>query len=272
MRSAVTKPYLDPAKTYQNWELFYVRNSTTITIGSGQTFPTLAAAWNYVRNARVATAAYLHLSIVTSNGQLKESFDAPLNLDMDTGSQVSIIGDNAANIQLTFETSNGLVIDSGHNFGSISNITLTGGATSSAVYATTSGSITNLDNIDINGFNRQIDAEQSGRLAFGPNIVETSCIDFGCYVDDGGSVTFANEGLTFSGNPRIRAGLYADRGGRIVAEGAFITNAGDGVIALDGSTVDVQNSTFSGCTKRLRSLLNRVHKRGRQQFRRRQQL
>src|ERR1700722_19849529 len=74
---AVTKPYLDPSKTYKNWELFYVRNNTTIAVGVGQTFPTLAIAWNYVRNCRVAMAAYLHLSIVTSGGALNESFTEP---------------------------------------------------------------------------------------------------------------------------------------------------------------------------------------------------
>ena len=38
---AVTKPYLDPSKTYQNWEMFYVRNNTTIPVGYKQTFPIL---------------------------------------------------------------------------------------------------------------------------------------------------------------------------------------------------------------------------------------
>src|ERR1700734_4122366 len=78
---AVTKPYLDPSKTYENWELFYVRSGTTIPIGSGQSFPTIAVAWNYVRNCRVATAAYLHLGIVTTSSNFNESFSAPLNLD-----------------------------------------------------------------------------------------------------------------------------------------------------------------------------------------------
>src|ERR1700722_19506374 len=97
-QAAVTKPYLDPSKTYKNWELYYVRNNTTIPVGVGQAFPTLAIAWNYVRNCHVAEAAYLHLSIVTTAGDLSETFTAPFSLDMMYGSQVSIIGDNAANI------------------------------------------------------------------------------------------------------------------------------------------------------------------------------
>ena len=35
---AVIKPYIDPSKYYQNWEMFYVRNNTTIAVGAGQTF------------------------------------------------------------------------------------------------------------------------------------------------------------------------------------------------------------------------------------------
>ncbi len=65
----VSTPYLDPSKTYKNWELFYVRSSTTLPIGVGQTFPDLATAWTYAHNARVAQGAYLHLSIVTSGWQ-----------------------------------------------------------------------------------------------------------------------------------------------------------------------------------------------------------
>src|ERR1700722_15542065 len=114
--AAVTKPYLDPSKTYKNWEMFYVRNNTTIPIGPGQTFPDLLTAWTYVKNARVATSAYLHLSIVTTNGLLIESFSAPLNLDMVNGSQVSIIGDTITNVQLSFQNSDGLTIDSNHSF------------------------------------------------------------------------------------------------------------------------------------------------------------
>ncbi len=75
---AVTTPFLDPSKNYQHWELYSVRNNTTIPIGVGQTFPNLQIAWNYVRNCRIAQAAYLHLSIVTSGGDFSETFSAPL--------------------------------------------------------------------------------------------------------------------------------------------------------------------------------------------------
>src|ERR1700722_10721366 len=55
----VTTPYLDPSKSYGNWELYDVRNNTTLLIGFGQPFPSLDIAWNYCQNARIAKAAYL---------------------------------------------------------------------------------------------------------------------------------------------------------------------------------------------------------------------
>lgn len=114
--TAVTKPYLDPSKTYADWELSYVRNNTSVLIGMGEPFPNLFTAWNYVRNARVAGAAFLHLNIVTTGGNLNETFSAPLSLDHESGGQISIVGDNVNNIQLSFPNGNALTIDSGHNF------------------------------------------------------------------------------------------------------------------------------------------------------------
>ena len=72
--TAVTKPYQDPSKYYKEWQLYYVRNNTTLSIGAGQTFPTLATAWTYIQNCHVADGAYLHLSISTTNAELVENF------------------------------------------------------------------------------------------------------------------------------------------------------------------------------------------------------
>ena len=86
---AVTKPYQDPSKYYKEWQLYYVRNNTTLSIGAGQTFPTLATAWTYIQNCHVADGAYLHLSISTTNGELVENFSAPFLLDQISGSAIS---------------------------------------------------------------------------------------------------------------------------------------------------------------------------------------
>ncbi len=50
---------------------------------------------------------YLHLSIVTTQGDFSESLNNAILLDMDNGSQISLMGDNASNIQLSFANTNG---------------------------------------------------------------------------------------------------------------------------------------------------------------------
>lgn len=264
---AVTKPYLDPSKTYENWEMFYVRNNTTLTIGIGQTFPDLATAWNYVHNARIAEGAYLHLSIVTTQGDFSESLNNPISLDMDNGSQVSIIGDNASNIQLTFPNTNGFNIDSGHSLGSISGLTLAGGNTSYAISATTSGSIANVSDLNITGFNYQIYADQTSNLNFGMGITLTHCFNYGCFADNGATIVFPQGGLSVTGPAGAGACLLALRGGRITAEqstmlfgynganasyagfidilGSTITNANVGVVAINNGTVEATSCVFT---------------------------
>ncbi len=242
----VTKPYLDPSKTYSHWELFYVRNNTTIPVGIGQTFPTLTIAWNYVRNCRVAMAAYLHLNISSSGGNYTESFSAPLSLDHNSGSQVSIIGDDAANISLNFPNSTGLSIDSGHSFASVSNITLSGGPNFWGVYAGSTASILNLNGINITGFDYQIYAEQSSKIVCGAGMVLTNCHDDGCYSIDGASVTF-NNGLDFTGNNSAGAGLDAENGGRIYAVNATITSTYRGALATYGGIIQCNDAVFTSC-------------------------
>ncbi len=248
--TAVTKPYLDPSKTYANWELFYVRSNTTIPIGVGQTFPSLAIAWNYVRNARVATAAYLHLNIVTTGGSLNESFSTPLNLDMDTGAQVSIIGDNSGNIQLNFLSSSGLTIDTSHCLGAIGNISLLGSNHGIGIDAESGASISNLYDINIDGFSFQIYAIESANLIFSSDIVLTnglSCV----YADVGSSLTFSLAALTATSGSG-GSGISASRGSRILAQQATVQGGTYGALSSYGSVVDVSNSSFTKLLKRLR--------------------
>ncbi len=224
--------------------MFYVRNGTTIPIGAGQTFPTLAIAWKYVHNARVATDAYLHLSIVTSGGSLSESFSAPLNLDMVNGSQVSMIGDNFSDIQLAFPSSSGLTIDSDHSFGTVSGISLNGGNGHQGIYSGTGGAILNISNIGINGFNYQMYAESRGSLVCGTGLQLLNCYNYGCYADNG-SIIIAYQGLNFSGSPGDGVGLVATHNGFIDCEGSSIANDDQCVVASYGGTIDVSYSAIS---------------------------
>lgn len=244
---AVTKPYLDPSKTYKNWELYYVRNNTTITVGVGQTFPDLLTAWTYVRNCHIAEAAYLHLSIVTTGGNLDETFSAPLNLDHTSGAQIAIQGDNASKITLSFPGSNGLVIDSGHSFGTISNVSLVGGTAFSGIYAGTNGSFTYLTNISVNGFDYNVYAEQLGTVIFGDNIEMSNCYNFGCFANTGACISFSPGQLSLTGDSGIGFCLEAVHGARIIAENATVSASGVGVIAAWGGGVDVDGAAITNC-------------------------
>lgn len=244
---AVTKPYIDPSKFYQNWELFYVRNNTTLVVGVQQTFPNLAVAWNYVRNCRVAPAVYLHLSISTANGLLNESINTQLNLNSDSGSQISIIGDSEANITLTFPYSSGFYLDTNHAFGSISHLTLVGTLSGGVgIYAGTGASYADIDNVGIGSFGQNILAEHSATIVFGENISISGGAVQGCTADTGASVEFYGGALTATGDSMTgKEELYAAHGGRISAEYSNIQDVYTAAYASNGGYVDVSHSTFT---------------------------
>jgi hypothetical protein len=242
---AVTKPYLDPSKTYQSWEMFYVRSNTTILIGVGQAFPDLATAWKYVQNARIAEAAYLHLNIVTTGGVFNQSFTAPFSLDHASGSQISIIGDNASNINLDFTTSNGFTIDTNHSLGSLSHFSMLGSTNFTGISASTGASIANLDHIGITGFNTAVSASSSSNLTFGADITITSPSFYGCAATNNASISFPSQELTCSGTSGTLASLYAATGGQISAEGASLTNSFYEADAEWGGNIDVTNASIS---------------------------
>ncbi len=257
--ATVSKPYLDPSKTYANWELFFVRSNTTITIGTGQPFPTLAVAWKYVQNARIAEASYLHLSIVTTGGAHTETFSAPLSLDHNSGSQVSIIGDNASNVTLSFPNTNGLTLDYGHSLGSISAITLAGGSTSDGIYGTSGAVFCNIDHLNLTGFYNQVDLEQGSSLSFGTGIAMTGCQNDGILLDDS-SLFVAPGGLNFTGAYLLGAGIQAAHGSHAIAQNCTFSYSSVCVVATQESMVDVRESTFvdgeRDCVSSLNSYLD----------------
>ncbi len=243
---AVTKPYIDPSVSYKNWELFYVRNNTTLVIGVQQAFPDLATAWTYARNSRVAPSVYLHLSISTADGLLNESFNSPLNLDSNSGSQVSIIGDSEANITLTFPNTSGFYLDTNHAFGSISHVSLVGTlGGGDGIYAGTGASYADIDNASIKGFGINIYAGQCATIFLDQNITLASSGSQVCLADTGASIIFY-EGVTTTGTS---AGgtedLYANHGGRISAEYSNIQDVYTAAYASNGGYVDVSHSTFT---------------------------
>jgi hypothetical protein len=234
---------LSPAQDYTNWELYYVRANTTLTIGALQPFPSLKAAWTYAQNAKVADGAYLHFYMSSAHsGPYSESFAAPLLLDHSSGARIAILGDGATDT-LSFGATNGIIIDTGHSLNTISSLTISGAGTD-GVKVDFAASLSNLSACTVTGFNNGVHALQGGSVSIsGGNF--SSIHDNCCWAESSGNITVAS-GLTISGiNTTSEVAFSADLGGSISAEYATVGNVYAGATAENGGVIDVRNSTIS---------------------------
>ncbi len=195
------------------------------------------------------------IDIVTTGGDFIETFNAPLSLDHSSGSQVSIIGDNVNHITLRFPNTGGLTLDNLHDFGTIQSIALIGGANGNGISAGTGAVYSNIGYCLISGFDTQVDLEQNSSLNFGSGIVMSNCLNNGIHLD-ASSLFVANGALNFVGNGAFGAGIAAQHGSRVVAQGSIFNSGGYGVIAYNDSVIDVTNSTFSNCGRDCGSFFN----------------
>jgi hypothetical protein len=85
--AAVTTPYLDPSTSYKNWELFNVRNNTTLIVGVGQPFPTLETAWKFALNTTISSGVGLAIEISTAKGAYSETETNTLVLNHNFGNR-----------------------------------------------------------------------------------------------------------------------------------------------------------------------------------------
>ncbi len=235
-----------PTSAYGSWELNFVRSNTTILIGAGQPFANLEYAWLFAHNARVADAAYLHFDIVTTKGNFNENFITAFSLDHGSGADVSIIGDNLTNINLTFPNGDGFDIDSGHSFASLSNLSINGQVANHGVSATSGGSILNVSGLSISGFGRSLNAATNGSLVIGAEMQYASFV-YACTADYDGSI-MAPYISVYGNASSSSAGLVAAHGGVINASNSSLTNLGAGALATNGGIIDMGASQVSGCT------------------------
>jgi hypothetical protein len=244
----VTTPYLDPSKTFANWELNEVRNNTTLTIGTGQTFPTLTAAWTNALNCRVAQGVYLHLSIVTTKGDFTENFTSAFSLDHGSAAGISIIGDQTANINLNFPNTNGFTIDSGCTFGALENYTLTQNpeANEQGVSLSQNSTITLVNNISFVGSTDPIYADTGSNVTGGSGLQFTSFSGAGAIVTATNGATATMNGLNITGQ-FIGPGILAQLGGHIIAQGAEVSEFAYGAEATEGGVIDLTNANISHC-------------------------
>jgi hypothetical protein len=260
----------NPSSDYTDWELNLVRSNTTLTIGAGQTFPTLTSAWNYALNAKVADGAYLHFYISSQNGNYSQQLTAPLLLDHASGARIAILGDNPANDTLSF-TANGIIVDTGHSLNTISGLGIYGSNNGSdGIKVDDEASIALLANTKLTLFGNAVHVLQGGSVTINSDVtfpfIETYC----GLAETGGSIV-ARSGLTISGGSTTgsQTGFGAVHGGIVSAENCTFTKiaaAADayqgGVIDLLGSminqvpsgilcrggVIDCRTATFFGCT------------------------
>ncbi len=262
----VISHYLDPSKTYANWELYYVRSSTSVLIGQGQPFPDLATAWTYAKNCHIAEGAYLHLTISSADGPLSENLGNGLNLDHPSGANISIIGDSPGSIVLT--SLNGLQLDTGHSIALISGIELKGSkygmgtgllvtgnasvgmlSNASITYSAVSieaiegGRIHCASSVNLTDFYTAVSATKGGGVVFDPNLVITGT----GYVGQCTALSVAWSGYIEAPNVTIsqcETAIDCTEDGDAMVHYAQIYLNDYGIVAIEKGHVDAEYSSF----------------------------
>jgi len=231
---------------YDEWELWEVRANSNVMIGSGQTFTTFPAAWAYVQNARIAEGAYLHLYISTAKMAFSENFTSPVNLNHPFGANISIIGDNQADVNLSFSAT-GFTLDSGHSIALISGMTLTGSQTGSAIQLIGNASIKAVTNVPISLFRIGIDSQQ-GSSIYCDKYVTITQFGTAASAQDNASVVFEDGAIFSDGNLAGSNGLYEAFGGYIQAKSSYLTGCVNGVQATQGGVVNIEGAKLDNNT------------------------
>lgn len=238
-------PY--PSNAYGYWELNFVRSNTTLTVGNKQGFANLVYAWQFARNARIADAAYLHINIVTTAGDFSESFSTPFSLDHGSGALISIIGDHAGNISLSFPKGNAFQLDNGHSFGTVSNLSIAGPGPESTYgqgfSLLNSAAFGELTNTTITNFATGVYAYEGASVYMGSDPI----IACGTAITSDQAASVSVGGLNLTLPTPGSVGLYADHNGIIIAEDSAFTSPeqnGTAVKAENGGVIDVNSSTF----------------------------
>ncbi len=238
----------NPATTYANWELNYVRSNTTLMIGTGQTFPTLAAAWTYAGYSRVADGAYLHFYISSAHGSYSESFAAPFLLDHGSGARIAILGDLPAEVVLNFNNTNGLIVDTGHSINTISGLTiqnLSGMPTGDGLKVDLDATVSSVQNTNILGFQHGVHVTQNATATLTSTV---SILDYGydaCLVETAGSIVIS--GMSIPASIPGSWGLGAQTGGVISASNVSIEGAEVGVGSESDGVVYLLNCNIQSC-------------------------
>jgi hypothetical protein len=240
--SAVPANAANPATNPTDWALDQVKSDTTLLIGQGQTFGTLQQAWSFISNARVGDGVYLHLYISTAKGNFDDTFTAPFLIDHQSGARIAIIGDNVNNIELDFESSNGIIIDTGHSFNTVSNLTIysENGGNRDGVKADFDATISALSGVVIEDFQNGVHVTQNASVSvFGATLV-TGNYTNAFFAETAGSIVIPNGiALVPTG---LSTAFEADDGGLIIAPNCNIIGGEDAAEASYGAFIDINTS------------------------------
>ncbi len=254
-----------PTSDYTDWELNYVRSNTTLMIGTGQTFPTLAAAWTYTLNAKIADGSYLHLYISSANGDFDEQFSAPLLLDQASGSRIAILGDSQTKDTIDFNNTNGLIIDTAHSINTLSGFTLSNEGNPSNSYdglkINSQANITAVSNLTISDFGNCVYAAQDSSASIDSGTQLEHFVNAGLWADSNATI-LVPAGLTITGDgSNTGTALLAQHGGFIEAgDGITISECTNGIVAFQGGIVvadeaNISSSGQDGCWANVRGLV-----------------
>jgi hypothetical protein len=248
---AISSPGGNPTSDYTDWQLNSVLSNTTLMIGTGQTFPTLTAAWTYAANTKVGDGAYLHFYVSSANGVHYESFNAPYVLDHSSGARMALLGDNYTNDNFTFFSSNGFVLDTGHSFNTLSGFTMNNGGSDLAVAVKVAGgaALSSVANMMFVGYGTCLFVTGGGSMSVNNTLHFLSQGAVVAEASANGSIVFP-QGFTTEGpgtNSHAIA-LLATQDGSIIAPNSNLSYFGNAAEAQEGGTIFLWGSTLNNCS------------------------
>ncbi len=242
---AQTPNSLSPATTYANWELNYVRSSTTLNVGVKQAFPLLINAWTFAHNARIADGAYVHLAILTTYGKYSQSGGQSFSMDQGSGANISIIGDNVANILFTFGL-DGFTIDTSHSIALISGVGIVA-PHGRAFWASSGASIGRISNTTISNVGEGVEADTNASVSCDSSVSISGFVTAIAANNLGSVAVGSNASFDGGGKQNGDTCFGASWGGVVQAENCSVTNCGYGAYVEEGGIANLDSSYFGGC-------------------------
>jgi hypothetical protein len=192
--------------------------------------------------------------ISSAHGNFAETFSNTFSLDHPFGANISIIGDNVKNDTFSFPQSTGLTLDSGHCFGSISNLTISGVAAVAGITARQAATIPNLSSITFSGWGTAVYATGNAYVFVGTDVLVNKIPNMSTvfYAQDGASIEIY--GLEIDGKKATYTiGLQADTNARVDCESCILSNLTYGVRTGHYGHVNVYSSIIEDCSNGVNS-------------------